>query len=163
VTDEAKQCGMVPRHGPTPANVGHILHELAHAWDNVRDGKLRSVKDMLKDADPQKAFAEEHTRTGATNWTDSATKHRTKDENGKAVNMTMGEMLDAYNKRPALRADRFGTPGTRPGYSQRSVADFYAEGFAVFHSGDEDQRFKLKALAPELFHLLEQEAKAVRP
>ena len=97
-------------------------------------------------------------------WTRSATRHRTLDENGRQVRLTMQEMLERYRARPALREQRFGTPGTREGYSMQDVQEFYGEGFAVFHGGDEEQRTRLREQAPELYHLLASEARAsIRP
>ena len=139
--------------------VGHIVHELAHAWDNVRSGSMRSVDSMLRARDPAAAIGAEHRRTGARMWTDAETRHRTRDATGTRVRMTIAEMLEAYRGRPVLREDRFGTTGTREGYSMRSPQEFYAEGYAVFHVGTADQKAAFELQAPELFHLIEREAR----
>jgi hypothetical protein len=137
--------------------VGHVMHELTHAWDNVRTGKLKPLSQLLKAKDPGQAIAAEQTDTGGLMWSDAATEHETRDADGKKVRLTIQQMLDRYKARHVLREQQFGTPGTREGYSQKNAHEFYAEGFAVFHSGDEEQRSRLETEAPELFHLLERE------
>lgn len=139
------------------SSVGHIMHELTHAWDNVRTGKLKPLSELLKAKDPGAAIGKEHEKTGALMWSDAKTKHSTLDENGKKVKLTIQEMLDRYRERHVLREQQFGTPGTREGYSQKDAHEFYAEAFAVFHAGDKEQRERLEAEAPELFHLLEKD------
>jgi hypothetical protein len=137
--------------------VGHLMHELAHAWDNVRTGKLKPLSELLKAKDPGAAIGKEHEKTGTLMWSDAKTKHSTLDENGKKIKLTIQEMLDRYRDRHVLREQQFGTPGTREGYSQKNAQEFYAEAFAVFHAGDKEQRERLEVEAPELFHLLEKE------
>lgn len=143
----------------TTSPVSHIVHELAHAWDNLRSGRVRPVRSMLRGRDPAGAFEREHRRTGSRWWSDSRRRHRTRDAGGRTVRMTISEMLEAYRGRRILRENRFGTPGTREGYSMRSTKEFYAEGFAVFHTGSLEQRDKLRAQAPELHHLIAREAR----
>ena len=92
-------------------------------------------------------------------WTDTTTRHRTRDGDGNRVRMTMAQMLDAYRRRPVLRENRFGTTGTREGYSLTSTEEFYAEGYAVFHVGTDEQKRRLRAQAPELYHLIAHEAR----
>jgi hypothetical protein len=134
-----------------------VMHELAHAWDNVRTGRLRPLRRLLAERDPVEALSQEAERTAGSMWTHSQRRRSTRDENGRRVRLTIEEMLERYRNRRFLREERFGTPGAREGYSLLNVEEFYAEGFAVFHGGDEDQRARLLAQAPELYHLLESE------
>jgi hypothetical protein len=52
--------------------------------------------------------------------------------------------------------------GARSGYSLSSPQEFYAEGYAAFHSNQETNQARMLAYAPELFGLLESEAKQGR-
>jgi hypothetical protein len=147
------------RRGSGPQQV---MHELAHAWDNVRTGRLTPLRRLLGARDPAEALAAEAERTEDAMWTGARTRHSTQDENGRRVRLTIAEMLQRYRDRRVLRENRFGTPGTREGYSMRDAREFYAEGYAVFHGGDAEQRTRLREQAPELYHLLAREAAAAR-
>ena len=53
----------------------------------------------------------------------------------------------------------FENSGTKEGHSLNSVQDFYAEGYSVFHGGNDTAKAKLLYSAPELYNYLEKEAK----
>lgn len=68
------------------------------------------------------------------------------------------EMFARY-KKWQLREQSFDNPSTREGYSKTSPKEFYAEGYSVFHGGKEWNQARLLYYAPELYELLEAEAK----
>jgi hypothetical protein len=76
----------------------------------------------------------------------------------KSARMPISEMLERC-RRWKLREQSFDNPATRESYSKRSPREFYAEGYSVFHGGREWNQARLLYYAPELYELLEIEAK----
>jgi hypothetical protein len=137
------------------ATTDDIRHELAHAWDHVRTGKVKPVG-QLKGKAFETALKETPALSSATNE-----KRATKEPHeGKVrkVSLTISEMLERYRRRSRYRIQSFDKPG-REGYSKDSPREFYAEGYSVFHSGNEWNQARLLYYAPELYELLETEAK----
>lgn len=137
------------------ATTDAIRHELAHAWDHVRTGKVKPIA-PVKDKDFVKALEETPPLSSETREK-RATKE-THEGKVRGVRLPISEMFDRY-KRWRLREQSFDNPSTREGYSKTSPAEFYAEGYSVFHGGREWNQARLLYYAPELYELLEAEAK----
>jgi hypothetical protein len=137
------------------ATTDAIRHELAHAWDHVRTGKVKPIG-QLKDKEFERALK-------ATPALSSETKEKratkeTHEGKVRSVRLPISEMLKRY-KKWSLREQSFDNPSTREGYSKSSPAEFYAEGYSVFYGGKEWNQARLLYYAPELYELLEAEAK----
>jgi hypothetical protein len=137
------------------ASTDAIRHELAHAWDHVRTGKVKPIG-KLKGEDFVKAVKNTPELSSATDEKRSTVE--TKEGKTRAVRLSIPEMLERY-KRWKLREESFDNPSTREGYSKSSPREFYAEGYSVFHGGREWNQARLLYYAPELYELLEAEAK----
>jgi hypothetical protein len=138
------------------ASTDAIRHEMAHAWDHVRTGKVKPVG-QLKDKDLAKAI--ENT---PPLYSETKDKRATKETQGgkvRGIRLSISEMLDRYKKSAPLRENNFDNPSTRESHSKSSPREFYAEGYSVFHSGREGNQARLLYYAPELYELLEAEAK----
>jgi Domain of unknown function (DUF4157) len=138
------------------ATTDAIRHEIAHAWDHVRTGKVKPVG-QLNDKALVKAVENTPVLSSA-----SKEKRATKETQGgkvRGVRLSISEMLDRYKKSAPLRENNFDNPSTRESYSKSSPREFYAEGYSVFHSGREWNQARLLYYAPELYELLEAEAK----
>jgi hypothetical protein len=136
------------------ATTDAIRHEMAHAWDHVRTGKVRPIgklqgKDFEKALKETPAFSSETEEKRATKET-----HEGK---VRSVRIPISEMFERY-KKWKLREQSFDNPSTREGYSKTSPKEFYAEGYSVFHGGKEWNQARLLYYAPELYELLEAEA-----
>jgi len=68
-------------------------------------------------------------------------------------------MYDAYRRRVPRRELSFGG-ASREGYSRRSPQEFYAEGYTVFQGPYPIQQARMYRYAPELYLLLQAEARA---
>jgi hypothetical protein len=137
------------------ATTANIRHELAHAWDHVQGGKVKPVHN-LNDKEFEKAQKENPPLRSTTD--EKRKTLETHDGKTKEVKLTIAEMLDRY-RQWKLREQCFDGPSTRESYSKMSPREFYAEGYAVYHSGDEFQQARLLFYAPELYELLEAESK----
>jgi hypothetical protein len=132
-----------------------IRHEIAHAWDHARTGKLKPLG-KLNDTEFSKAVENTPELSSATKE-----KRLTKETvagKERAARLPMSEMLERY-KKWTLREQSFDNPSTRAGYSKSSPREFYAEGYSVFHGGCIECQARLLYYAPELYNLLEGEAK----
>ena len=137
------------------ATTDAIRHEMAHAWDHVRTGKVKPVA-QLKGKEFEQALQNTPELSSTT-----SEKRPTKELTGgkmKSARMPISEMLKRY-RRFKLREESFDNPSTRESYSKRSVREFYAEGYSVFHGGREWNQARLLYYAPELYEMLETEAK----
>jgi hypothetical protein len=144
----------VIRMGPN-ATTDAVRHELAHAWDHVRTGKVKpagkvSEKTLEKAAKNTPAFSSERNVKISTREISGGKEH--------PVRLTISEMLDRY-RRWRLREQNFDNPSTRESHSKKSVQEFYAEGYSVFHGASEWNQAMLLYYAPELYNMLEDEAK----
>jgi Domain of unknown function (DUF4157) len=138
------------------ATTDQIRHELAHAWDHVRTGKVKPIG-QLKDKAFEKAIKD---TPALSSMTDE--KRPTKEihnDKVRKVRMPISEMLKKYKERAVLREHSFDNPSTKESYSKTSSREFYAEGYSVFHGGREWNQARLLYYAPELYELLEIEAK----
>jgi Domain of unknown function (DUF4157) len=137
------------------ATTDAVRHELAHAWDHVRTGKVKPIG-QLNDKDLPKAIDKTPKLLSET-----GEKRETKEVSGdktRKVRLTISEMLARY-KKWKLHEQSFDNPSTREGRSKGSEREFYAEGYSVFHGDKEWNQARLLYYAPELYELLEAEAK----
>ena len=143
--------------------VDDLRHELAHAWDHVRTGKVQPLDKLKGDALIKAA----QKTPPFTSETDEKRPEITETgDKPKKVKLSVKEMFDRFMNRP-VSADptgsasgfAFANPGTDPQHAARSVKEFYAEGYSVFHGDYEDGQAQLLCSAPELYQLLEKEAK----
>jgi hypothetical protein len=137
------------------AGVDEIRHELAHAWDHVRGGKVARLDDYKGDK-LRKAVL-----TSPTFSSESAEKRLTLEEvaEGKKqkIGLSIKDTYDRFMNRPATQS--FANSKTAPEHVMSNVREFYAEGYSVFHGDNEDAQAELLCAAPELYQLLEKEAK----
>jgi hypothetical protein len=140
------------------AGVDDIRHELAHAWDHVRSGKVQPL-DAYKGAKLKKEISAPVTFSSET-----AEKRLTVEEDvggkKKKVGLSINDMYRRFLERPATGL--FGNPMTDPEEVQTNVREFYAEGYSVFHGDHEDAQAQLLCYAPELYQLLEKEAREAK-
>lgn len=139
------------KNAPTDA----IRHELAHAWDHVRTGKVKPIG-KLKGKAWEKALKDTPALSSET-AEKRATKEMISKGRMRSVRMPISDMFARY-KKWSLREQSFDNPGTQDAYSKRSPREFYAEGYSVFHGGWEDHQARLLYYATELYELLEAEA-----
>ena len=143
------------------AGVDEIRHELAHAWDHVRGGKVARL-DAYKGARLKGAV------TADTPFASEATTKRLTIEESvggerKKVRLSIPDMFDRFMQRPALNSSwSFANTRTDPEHVLTGVKEFYAEGYSVFHSGNADAQAQLLCDAPELYQMLEVEANAAK-
>lgn len=157
---------------------GHLRHELAHAWDDIRNNAgpasrldamnpvqrraliLRLAVDRVRD----ERLAELHSRR--------ATRREILQELG-AIGLPTFRSLEARQRgqlgipdmyvhysRGLPRPDLAFDSTARQGHSLRNPQEFYAEGFNVFHGNNLNAQARLLSYALELYNLLEQEAQA---
>jgi hypothetical protein len=138
------------------ATTDAIRHELAHAWDHVRTGKVKPIG-QLKGNAFEKAINETPALSSTTD--EKRATRETHEGKVRGVRLTISEMLERYRRGAPLREQSFDNPSTRESYSKKSPREFYAEGYSVFHSGNEWNQARLLYYASELYELLETEAK----
>ena len=135
------------------SSTNDIRHELAHAWDHLQLFKKKQLKrlDDLKTSEKieevlssKKKFHSE--KSSKIKKAFKSYKKKLGAERGRAS----GEMMRLFG---------FENLGTKEGHSLASVQDFYAEGYSVFHGGDNTAKAKLLVSALELYNYLEKEAK----
>jgi hypothetical protein len=135
-----------------PAITDYLRHELAHAWDDVRNEKsppnLRTLKgdaltdELIRLAKDQMPFDSQSSR---------------KLDPGK---LSMQEMLDRYQKSLPEKEMSFAHPSTADKHAGKNVMEFYAEGYSVFHGYCDICQARLLRFAPELYDYLAQESKS---
>jgi hypothetical protein len=137
------------------ASTDAIRHEMAHAWDHARTGKVKPIA-KLKGKDFERAL--ENTPPLLSETKQKRATRETRRGKVSNIRLSISEMFERY-KKWALREASFDNPSTRESYSKTSPREFYAEGYSVFHSGREFNQARLLYYAPELYELLEAEAK----
>jgi len=137
------------------ATTDAIRHEMAHAWDHVRTGKVKPIGN-LKGKDFEKALKD--TPAFSSETEEKRATKETHEGKVRSVRIPISEMFERY-KKWKLREQSFDNPSTREGYSKTSPKEFYAEGYSVFHGGKEWNQARLLYYAPELYEFLEAEAK----
>ena len=166
------------------ASVGQIRHELAHAWDDVRNDRTRL--DDSKSASERRNL---ETRIKLNNE-DAAGQYRHYAAEAKSPNITKAGRDYAAGEANRLREVATTTPGfasdsaamraaydaysgrvrgnigktfeatADKGHSLDNAREFYAHGFNTFHGRDDAARAKLQRYAPELYAQLHREARA---
>jgi hypothetical protein len=134
----------------TAVKVDDMRHELAHAWDNVRmGGKLNRYDDIKEDSDKIKTFEKAmFTDAREVMWSAS----------NAAVNAAFTLYQATYK---TFKSDQcFDHPITRTCHSVRSVGDFYAEAYSVFHGTNSEHKAKMRKFMPQIFAIIEKEAKS---
>ncbi len=136
------------------SSTSDIRHEMAHAWDhviNIRSKKRLVPLESMKD----KRLEREMTLSSRKPfWSQN-------DKKILAAFKRYRKRLMGNRKRASGEARRilaFDNPNTREGYSLTGVQEFYAEGFSVFHGGNEESKSRLKTNATELHIILTKEA-----
>jgi hypothetical protein len=134
-----------------PGITDFLRHELAHAWDDVRNEKSPSNLRTLKG----NALSDELTRLAGDKMPfDSQSKKKL-----APGNLSMEEMLDRYQKGLPERDMSFANPSTAEKHAGADVMEFYAEGYSVFHGFCDVCQARLLRLATELYDYLELESK----
>jgi hypothetical protein len=139
------------------AGVDEIRHELAHAWDHVRTGKVKRL-DTLKGKALEKAALASPTLSSETSEK-RVTITETVGGKTTKVKLSVRDAFDRFMKRPPSPNWSFANTKTDPEHVTSDVVEFYAEGYSVFHGGNVDAQAQLLCDAPELYQLLETEAK----
>jgi len=132
-----------------------LTHELAHAWDDVANNTRRSPRRL-------DGLTGQQLRQAVTRLAEEAAQRNmfrtfTWGRRGRRGTSTITTMYNAFLGR--VRAgrgtpfDHFGLGGDR--HDRDNPAEFYAEGYAVFHTNAPRNQALLRALAPELYEYLE--------
>lgn len=126
------------------SNENDIRHEFAHAWDHIK--ALPENRLHLLDKAGENEIGQEI--EGTVKW-GSGTKD-------------MEKKFEQYkNRLPKVerKSHSFENPSTLEEHSLKSVQEFYAEGYSVFHGSCKSCQAKLLMYAPELYDLFEKESK----
>lgn len=132
-------------------NSGYLTHEMAHAWDHIRNlpARNRVRLDSLNSRRRRRLIQQPGRFYTATN--------RRHNVNTGGTRLTFQQMFDNYRSRVSRRELAFAR-AAREGYSMRSVQEFYAEGYAVFHGISEYEQAKIYKYAREFYTFLQGEA-----
>jgi hypothetical protein len=134
-----------------PGITDFLRHELAHAWDDVRNENSPPNLRKLKGD----ALHNELVRLGGDKMPfDSQSKKKL-----PPGNFSMEEMLDLYRKGLPERDMSFANPSTAETHAGADVMEFYAEGYSVFHGFCDVCQARMLRLAPELYDYLERESR----
>jgi hypothetical protein len=122
---------------------GAIVHEMAHAWDDVRNDTVR-LGDGASPTLQRRLALEDEGRTAF--WSDRQ----------------LGGALDAYRSRNPRPNDERGLSAfsltANPHQPLENPREFYAEGYALFHRGSPERLEVMRRQAPELYRVLHREA-----
>jgi hypothetical protein len=128
-----------------------LRHELAHAWDDVRNENsppnLRKLKgdaltnELIRLAQDKLPFESQSSKKLLP---------------GK---LSMQEMLDRYQKVLPEKDMSFAHQSTADKHAGKNPMEFYAEGYSVFYGFCDACKARLLRFAPELFEYLALEAK----
>jgi len=124
------------------ADTDQIRHELGHVLDNLSaEPGLRRI-DKLSAREREKEIMRQH------KFDSDAPKLR--------------DMFNQYLGRlPRGKEFAFDNPTTKEGYSKTTSREFFAEGHSVFHGPHTSAQARLLHYAPELYNLLESQAKTL--
>lgn len=139
----------------TRVNSGYLTHEMAHAWDHIRNLPARN-RVRLEDQNRQRRL--QLIQNPGRFFTATNRRHQL-NTGGPASSsrFTFQQMYDNYRNRVSRRELAF-SRAAREGYSLRSVQEFYAEGYAVFHGTSEYEQAKIYKYAREFYIFLNGEA-----
>lgn len=142
---------------PGLADAYGLTHELAHAWDDLGNESRASLSrlDALTGGSLQRALRRLAQQQAQSRTFRSSTMRR------RAGIRTLPQVFQDYMvARRQVRSDvaHFGLAGGGT-EEQRNVAEFYAEGYAVFHGGLglTSNQARLLVLAPDLYGFLADE------
>jgi hypothetical protein len=143
-------------HGLDSGGVDELRHELAHAWDHVRGGKVQKL-DKLKGSALDKQIKAEpkfssETKEKRVTFDDPA------GSGTKKVKLSVQDTYDRFMGRPVQGNWSFANSRTKPEHVTGDIREFYAEAYSVFHGDNKDAQADLLCAAPELYQLLEDEA-----
>jgi hypothetical protein len=131
-----------------------VRHEMAHSWDHARTGKVTPIANLKDEA---RIKAENNTPPFLSETDAKQATQETVNGKVKSISIPISEMFDRYKKQAILHEQAFDITGVI--HSKSTVKEFYAEGYSVFHSDEIGHQARLLYYAPELYHLLEAEAK----
>ena len=143
-------------HGLDSGGVDELRHELAHAWDHVRGGKVQKL-DKLKGSALDKQIKAELKFSSEINEK-RVTVEGPAGSGTKKVKLSIQDTYDRFMSRPAQGNWSFANSRTRPEHVTSDIREFYAEAYSVFHGDTKDAQADLLCGAPELYQLLEEEA-----
>jgi len=145
------------------AFLSDLRHELGHARDDIGDEK-KATKPIAKiaDADARIAAIEKNAGMMSTSSKQFATQTLDGDRKLVSAKMTIGEAREKFLARVenVQDDDLFNSGNARDGYARKSPEEFYAEAYATYHGSDTQQQARLLAYAPEMFFILQADAKA---
>ena len=162
------------------ASTGKIRHEMAHAWDEVRNDRLQLRDDasqverrrtMLRlnhqDARgqlPSMRRRAQMRRAGSPERAAAEAQIRSVDRETRGVAAGFHSDTALQGAFEAYRGRMMGRPrdqgleyAAREGHALRSAREFYAEGFNAFHANSHS-RERVRQTAPELYRVLHREA-----
>jgi hypothetical protein len=148
---EFRAIRITPASMQKSAITDYLRHELAHAWDDVRnESSPLNLRTLQGDA-----LSNELIRL-AKDTEPFASQSSKKLDPGK---LSMQEMLDRYVKGLPDKDLSFAHASTAGKHASKNTMEFYAEGYSVFHGFSDLCKARLLRLAPELYDYLEQESK----
>ncbi|MFT3708578.1 MAG: hypothetical protein QM817_13080 [Archangium sp.] len=129
-----------PDKAPTTSQ---IMHEVGHAKD-----------DMMNDPKGLKPLAEYEGDKRTEMLEKSMPLASETDSKIKAAYQAYSDRFGSFPK-----DEHFHTPTQSDSYARSDASEFYAEAFATFHGGSEEMQARLLDQAPEIYKLLEADAK----
>jgi hypothetical protein len=129
----------------------YLRHELAHAWDDVRNEKNPPNLRTLTGKDLEKELE----RLGG----DQEPFESMSTKKLKPSDISIQEMLRRYQAVVPDQDMGFPHDSTAPRHAAGNSMEFYAEGYSVFHGFTDDRKARLLRFATELYDYLEWEAK----
>ncbi len=147
-----------------PPHLSDIVHELGHARDDLwNDTKLTKPLSEVKGEK-----ARERQMDAASLMSHTKQKFAVKTYKGGTDSelvdkkMSINDMYKAYVKRTENTPTSMlpASENARSSYAKSSPSEFYAEAFAIFHGDDPQAQARLLTFAPEVFSLLQADAKA---
>lgn len=146
-------------------STGEVMHEMAHAWDDVRNDRVRMRDDLsaAQRADQQLRFNHQDA-AGRELRVPAARRHAElrgvapafHSDNDPGINAAYDAYQGRFARGQLLREGAFDLGAE--GHSRDNPREFYAEGFRVFHQ-DAGARDRLIRNAPELYRILYDEAR----
>jgi len=135
-----------------------LTHELAHAWDDL-------VYETLPAADQRTALdampEARRDRTVAALIREYQRRIHMRSTTMRSTRGSPGTLQSMYDDFMAFRRANRGldpTFGRTGGEETQNVLEFYAEGYAVFHCGPQDNQIRLLDYATRLYDFVESEA-----
>ena len=133
-------------------SISFIRHELAHAWDDLKNDENPRPLDAMPAGERRRRVAARarERRPLASDMTTPRGPAR----------ISISEMLARYRRRLPRRELSFANPSVSESHSASTPREFYAEGYSVFHGTFVDNQARLLHFAPELYGYLEAEARS---